>query len=313
MRASSKSPAVDSQRGRAMALTMFSAVLISFAGLIMRSMEAALPWQINFYRSAALLGVISALVWLRFGRDFFSVIGNIGMPGLAGGILFGCAGMTFVQAMASTTIANTMFILAGIPFFTALFARIALKEKLSRATLLAMLAATAGLVLMVAEGVAIGAGAGNFYALLTAVFFAAFAVILRSRRRQEMLPTLMISAICILLVSAVMQAGDLAVSMRDMILSFIWGGVLSGVAHGIFVYAARHLAAAEVTLFMMLEFALSPVWVWLFANERPSRWTLVGGALILLSVATRALMELPRARRARAARKAEAAVPPPPS
>ncbi|MGR3983847.1 MAG: DMT family transporter [Gammaproteobacteria bacterium] len=303
MNSAPTSPAVDSQRGFAMALTVLSSVVISFGGLLLRSMEAALPWQINFYRSAALLGVVSVFIFLRFRREFFSVIYNIGMPGLIGGILLGCAGMTFLQALVSTTIANTMFILGAIPFFAALIARIVLKETLSRATILTMLMAMSGLTLMVFKGVAVGAGAGNGFALLTALLFALYTVILRSRRQREMLPTLMVSALCILAVSAVVQAGDLAISPRDMILSFIWGGALSGVAHWLFIYAARHLAAAEVTLFMMLEFALSPLWVWLVINERPSRWTLAGGALIILAVAVRALAELPGAR---------AQVPPPP-
>jgi drug/metabolite transporter (DMT)-like permease len=41
-----------------------------------------------------------------------------------------------------------------------------------------------------------------------------------------------------------------------------------------------------------LEFALGPVWVWLFVNEVPSRWTLLGGSLVVVAVITRALVEL---------------------
>ncbi|GIS88096.1 MAG: hypothetical protein CM1200mP18_08060 [Gammaproteobacteria bacterium] len=38
---------------------------------------------------------------------------------------------------------------------------------------------------------------------------------------------------------------------------------------------------------MLLEFALGPVWVWLFMNEIPSRWTLLGGSLVGVAVITR--------------------------
>lgn len=289
---------VDTQRGWAMALMVLSSVVISFGGLLMRSMEAAQPWQINFYRSIALLGAVGGFLLVRHGREFFPAVMRIGKSGVAGGVLLGCAGMTFLQALAATTIANTLFILGSIPFFAALFARVILKEKLSRATLLTMLVAAAGLAVMMFEGIAIGANAGNAYALATALLFAGYAVILRGRRRREMLPTLLVSALCILLVSSVVQAGDLAISARDMVLSFIWGGALSGVAHWLFIYAARHLAAAEVTLFMLLEFALGPLWVWLAVNERPSMRTLAGGALIILAVAVRACAELPGARAA---------------
>ena len=51
---------------------------------------------------------------------------------------------------------------------------------------------------------------------------------------------------------------------------------------------------------MLLEFALGPVWVWLFVGETPTLWTLVGGVLVIASVAARALFELRRVRRRRA-------------
>jgi len=56
--------------------------------------------------------------------------------------------------------------------------------------------------------------------------------------------------------------------------------------------ASRHIAAAEVTLFMLLEFALGPIWVWLFVNEVPSQWTLLGGALVIAAIVARSLLEL---------------------
>ncbi len=285
-------PALDSKRGLAMLLMVLSSVIISFGGLIIRSMEAALPWQINFYRSIALLGVVSVYILLRFRRESVSVIGNIGVPGCVAGVLLGVAGMTFLQALTHTTVANTLFILGAIPFFAALLARIALKEKLNAATLLTMLVAAAGLAVMVLEGITLGAGAGNGYALLTALFFALYAVILRSNRHREMLPALLISAGVIIVVSALVQADDLSISTHDLLLSFIWGGALAGVAHWLFIYASRHLAAAEITLFMLLEFALGPVWVWLVVNEQPSLWTVIGGILIISAVAIRAAIEL---------------------
>ena len=275
-----------------MVFMVVSSVVISFGGLIIRSMESALPWQINFYRSVALLGVVSVFILLRYRSQTIATIGNIGALGCLAGVVLGLAGMAFLQALTKTTVANTMFILGAIPFFAALLARILLKEKLSGATLLTMLVAAAGLAVMVFEGITTGSAAGNVFALLTALLFASYTVILRSRRQKEMLPALLISSVVIIVVSLLVQAGDLAISLRDVVLSFIWGGLLSGVANWLFIYASRHLAAAEVTLFMLLEFALAPLWVWLVINEQPSLWTIIGGLLIILAVAVRAVLEL---------------------
>ncbi len=43
---------------------------------------------------------------------------------------------------------------------------------------------------------------------------------------------------------------------------------------------------------MLLEFALGPVWVWIFINEVPSGWTILGGTVVILSVTIRAGLEI---------------------
>ena len=86
--------------------------------------------------------------------------------------------------------------------------------------------------------------------------------------------------------------GSLTIPTDDLVLCMVWGGVLSGFTSVCFIVASRYLAAAELTLFMLLEFALGPIWVWLFMNEIPSRWTLLGGFLVGVAVIARALVEL---------------------
>jgi drug/metabolite transporter (DMT)-like permease len=49
-------------------------------------------------------------------------------------------------------------------------------------------------------------------------------------------------------------------------------------------FGTRHLPAPDVTLIMMLEMLLGPLWVWLAMGETPGPATVAGGALILLTV-----------------------------
>ena len=88
--------------------------------------------------------------------------------------------------------------------------------------------------------------------------------------------------------------GNAASGLSILILPIclLWGGLLSGFANWMFIVASRHLVAAEVTLFMLLEFSLGPVWVWLFVAEQPSEWTVLGGLLVIGAVALRAAIEL---------------------
>ena len=282
------------RRAFAMALMVVSSVGISFGGLILRSMEDADVWQINFYRSVALVVCVGIIMVLRYRGKTVQHVRRIGRPGLIAGALLATAGVCFLQAITNTTVANTLFTLSAIPFLSAGLAWLFLREALQISTLLTMVAAATGITVMMAEGFGSGSLYGNGMALLTALLFSSYAIIVRQNRSIDMLPALMVSGVLIVFVAGILRWDDLGISMHDLLMCLILGGVLSGLANALFITASRHLVAAELTLFMLLEFALGPVWVWIFINEVPTEWTIVGGSIVILSVVLRALFELRR-------------------
>ncbi len=283
-------------RQLAILLMIASSVVISFSGLVVRLLEAG-PLVMNFYRALFLMGAILVLLFLRYrGAAVVRVIG-VGWPGLMAGAMLAGAGITFLQSMTHTTVANTLFVLGGIPFVTAGLAWIFLKEKPSRPTLVTMIIAFFGIVIMIGEGFTIGSVYGNLMALMTTFFFSIYAVIVRFNRQVDMLPAILISTVLIMAMTGLTQRGELPISKNDLWLCLLWGGVMSGFTSASFIVASRHIVAAELTIFMLLEFALGPVWVWLFVNEIPSKWTLAGGALVIVAVLGRSILEL-RARSA---------------
>ena len=56
--------------------------------------------------------------------------------------------------------------------------------------------------------------------------------------------------------------------------------------------APRYITAAEVNLFFLLETVLGPFWVWLVIKEQPSIETIIGGAVIILTIATHSFLAL---------------------
>lgn len=282
------------RRGLAMLLMVVSSVGISFGGLIVRSMDGADAWQINFYRSLSLAAVVMGILIYRYRGNTATRIRGIGWPGLMGGASLSVAGICYLQALNNTTVANTLFVLSAIPFFTAALAWLILSETLRRETVVTMIFAAIGVGIMVADGIGAGSAYGNVMALITALGFSGFAVIVRANRQVDMLPSLLVSSIIILVLSTIIRWGDLGISAKDIMLSFLWGGVLSGIGNAMFIFASRHLVAAELTLFMLLEFALGPLWVWVGIGETPTRWTLFGGAVVILAVTVRAVLEIQR-------------------
>ena len=70
----------------------------------------------------------------------------------------------------------------------------------------------------------------------------------------------------------------------DLTMAFITGGLLIGVFAPIWNYAHRFVPPADVSLLLITEVVMAPVWVWVFREERPTTETLVGGAVALSSV-----------------------------
>ena len=277
-------------RKLAILLMIASSVVISFSGLIVRILEVG-PLVMNFYRGMFLMCAVMVLLVVRYrGATIVRVI-SVGWSGIIAGIMLAAAAITFLQSLTHTTVANTLFVLAAIPFVTAGLAWIFLKERPNSATLITMVVAFAGIVIMIGEGFTIGAAYGNVMALLTTLSFSIYAVLVRRNRQVDMLPAILISTLIIMVVVALMRQGELEISRQDLWLCLLWGGVMSGFTSACFIVASRHIVAAELTIFMLLEFALGPVWVWLFVNESPSRWTLVGGALVICAVLGRSFAE----------------------
>ena len=72
----------------------------------------------------------------------------------------------------------------------------------------------------------------------------------------------------------------------------LWGTVLNGFMNIAFIISTKYLDASEVSFFMLLEFSLGPIWVWLGVGETPTFFTLVGGSLVFLSVSILTFSEL---------------------
>ena len=278
-------------------LILFVSILISFNGLVIRNIENADALLINVYRSIALVSSVSLFTILKTKTPFLHQIKAIGWPGICGGFLLGGANIFFLQAITNTSVANTLFTISAIPFITALLAFIILKEKIEMITVFTMISAAIGIYIMFGGGLGAGEMYGNSMALLTAIVFSSWAIIARQYRAIDMIPTLILAGVISGLIGFILRFENLGISLNDMLLCFLLGGILSGIANCGFIIASRYLVAAEVTLYMFVEFALGPVWVWLFANESITGASLLGGSIIMLSVVICSIFQLKNRKR----------------
>ena len=107
-----------SKRRHAVGLMISSSIAISFTGLIVRHLDAD-AMVMNFYRALSMMIAIVLIVALKYRRLAFLTVIRISWPGVLAAMMLTLAAITFLQSMTHTTVANTLFILGAIPFFTA--------------------------------------------------------------------------------------------------------------------------------------------------------------------------------------------------
>ena len=282
---------------RGVLLVLLAGVFWSTMGLGIRSMEVANVWQILFYRSCALVPFLFILIAVRSRGSPIAVVRKAGIAGAVGGagLVLAFAGGIF--AIQETTVANANFLFAAAPFFAALLGRLILKESVRMATWTAMAVATVGIVVMVAEGIALGRAIGNAAAVLSALGFAIFTVALRWKKLEDMLPAVFLSGLFAIATSgaACLWAGHtLAIPAHDITIAMMMGVFQLGAGLTIYTIGSKVVPAAELALLSMTEVVLGPVWVWIFLGETAGVMTLLGGAIVLAAIVGNAASGLRR-------------------
>ena len=277
---------------QAVGLMGLAAVINSGSGLLVRFLEAASDWQAVFWRGLSLGLMVGLILALRHGKSTPGLVWRIGWTGVAGALFFAGALSFFVLALAHTSVANTVFTMSAIPFFTAILAWLLLGEEIDGVTGLAIIVAMSGIAIMVTGGLGNGSLSGNLMALVAALCFSGFVVALRYGAAFDMLPVIMVGAFLAVLFALLMNAQVMAVSKRDLLLCLLWGGVLSSSAHFFMIRASRSLSGAHLSLLVLLEFVLAPLWVFVFVNEIPDRLTLFGGGIVLAAIGAHAIFSL---------------------
>lgn len=203
----------------------------------------------------------------------------------AGGLL------SWSSAMQITSVANALLLLAIAPFLAAILSYILLKERIDRATALAIALVFAGVLILATGSLAHGRLLGDGFALMNALTIAAYYVTLRTTGQRNMLPHLALGSILGGLL-AVPFAQFEPVSTMQAWLIFLSGAVILPGAAGLLMLGPRYLPAAEVSMITLLEVILGPLLVWAVIGENPGTMTLIGGAVILATVALHTLRRL---------------------
>jgi drug/metabolite transporter (DMT)-like permease len=82
------------------------------------------------------------------------------------------------------------------------------------------------------------------------------------------------------------------VSTTQALLIFLSGAIILPAAAGLLMLGPRYLPAPEVSMITLLEVILGPLLVWVVIGENPGQMTLIGGAVIVITVLLHTLRRL---------------------
>lgn len=283
-----------SQKTIGLTLAIFGALLLTPDTLFMRLS------QLDGFNMLLWRGGLSGLayfmiwLWMRGPRD----LSNIWTRNFA--IIVACQtgnAALFSLAIALAPVIVVLIGVATVPIFAALLSRLLLGEALSMRTLITAAMVFLGLFisvlgsddghLMLDLTTLIGAGLGLGVAFSLAMNFTII-------RKDTDVPFVLAIA-----VGAIAAAGLAAVFAT----TFAWPALpqMAAIAlTGIFIlplsfvtlsYAARFVPSSTVSLIMLLETVLGPLWVWWGIGEAPSAMMLIGGGIVLTCLSVFLILE----------------------
>jgi drug/metabolite transporter (DMT)-like permease len=271
--------------GRGVLLVFGSAVAWSFGGAIARYLHLSDSWTIVFWRSAfAALFLLAMMLWRDGSAGTRALFRAMGLAGLGVAACFAAASTSFVLALQYTTIANILLMQAGVPLIAALVSFLLFRERVDRATWVAIPVVILGVGIMV-SGSLTGqvSPMGDALSLLMALACAGATVITRRHDKVAMMPAVCAGTLMAAAVAAT-QARAFAVSPADGALLFVFGALNLGLGLALFVRGVRRIPATLAALIGVAEPVLGPVWVWLVHGEVPGSRTLLGGGVVLAAL-----------------------------
>jgi drug/metabolite transporter (DMT)-like permease len=193
-----------------------------------------------------------------------------------------------VLATKETTAANAIFLQYTAPLYVLVLEPIFYKEKFRQRDLITVIFCVVGMSLFFVGKLRPQDVTGNLLALASGVCFAFYFLLLRhaSARDVNRASSVIYGNLLVVLIAASAGLKVLpSISLHDALSVVYLGVVQIGVAYTLFTLGmARGIRSLDAGIVGYIEPVLNPVWVFLVIGERPSKWALIGGAIIVGAV-----------------------------
>ena len=278
----------DQQKG---SLLAFVAIIFITPDSLFIRLSNIETWGLVFYRGAIPFFFVFLGMLIVYKLNFFKLLLGNGVHGIVYVLTFSITNIAFVLSIQNTNVANTLVMIATAPMISAVFSIFFLNEKTERNTSIAIIITFVAVVYIFYDSMKIGNFVGDILGLVAGVGLAAGAVIIRSAKKRNLVPSAVIGKLVVAIVglffieSFTLVGSDLYIIPAMCILCVAIPFVLVTIA-------PRFITAAEVNIFFLLETILGPLWVWMVIKEQPSLETIQGGLVIIITIAIHSLLAI---------------------
>jgi drug/metabolite transporter (DMT)-like permease len=272
-----------SDRGKGILMAIGGVLVLSPDSLMIR-LAGLDDFTLLFYRGLFPAFAISLILLIHYRADFVPALLRIGWAGIFNGVLFAGVNITFISAIQRTSVANTLLFLSSAPVFAAILSLLVLRENQRPSTWLIIVLSLLSIFVIGWGSYGSDGLVGDLFALGCAILTAGSAILVRYKKHIDLVPSVIIGSF-FTACYALSQSPELAISSTQLVYVGIIGFILVPFAYIVLTIAPRYANSAEVQLVYLLESILGPLWVWLVIQETPPLNTIIGGSMLLVSVA----------------------------
>src|SRR5688572_13262894 len=248
---------------------------------------------------------------LSFCRSFFAIFTvafftrheGFGLNRITGiaSVLYAVLLILFVLATKETTAANAIFLQYTAPVYLLILEPIVYKEKFRSRDVITVLVCLGAMALFFVGQLRPQDITGNVFALASGLCFATYFLLLRHPRAREVNRASSViygNTLAVLITLPWGLATLTSITSHDLMSAAYLGVVQLGVSYALFtVGMSRGVRSLDAGIVCYVEPVLNPVWVFLVLGERPSRWAILGGAIIITAVIIHMLFDAHSKRR----------------
>ena len=278
---------MNNQSSKGILIALTGALLITPDTLFMRLSQMDV-WSMLFWRGMQ-MGIVLVFVTLciqNYRKNFNLIFSKTGIYII---LSQGLGSVTFTYGIVISSVTLILLCIATSPLFAAFFSHYLLKEKINKSTVYASLFTIIGVSISVLDAHnAVNAPQGNYFVGLFCGLFTAAAlglnfVLLRSNPKIPAIGATGFGGLLVGLIGILFIQKNNIFS-GDLVAISISGLIILPLSFAALTYATRFTQAANVSLLMLLETVLGPVWVWLFIKETPSIQMIFGGVIVILTL-----------------------------